>query len=50
MIPTVSLETRDKSAFRDVNRTRISGMDDFYDRLAPLYDLIFVDWDASMEQ
>jgi 2-polyprenyl-3-methyl-5-hydroxy-6-metoxy-1,4-benzoquinol methylase len=25
-------------------------MDDFYDRLAPLYDLIFVDWDASMEQ
>jgi SAM-dependent methyltransferase len=25
-------------------------MDDFYDRLALLYDLIFVDWDASMEQ
>jgi 2-polyprenyl-3-methyl-5-hydroxy-6-metoxy-1,4-benzoquinol methylase len=25
-------------------------MDDFYDRLAPLYDLIFLDWDASMEQ
>ena len=25
-------------------------MDDFYDRLAPLYDLIFPDWDASMEQ
>jgi SAM-dependent methyltransferase len=25
-------------------------MDDFYDRLAPLYDLIFFDWDASMEQ
>ena len=25
-------------------------MDYFYDRLAPLYDLIFLDWDASMEQ
>ena len=25
-------------------------MDDYYDRLAPLYDLIFLDWDASMEQ
>jgi SAM-dependent methyltransferase len=25
-------------------------MDDFYDRLAPLYDLIFLDWDASMGQ
>jgi hypothetical protein len=25
-------------------------MDDFYDRPAPLYDLIFLDWDASMEQ
>jgi SAM-dependent methyltransferase len=25
-------------------------MDDFYDRLAPLYDLIFPDWDASMER
>jgi SAM-dependent methyltransferase len=25
-------------------------MDDFYDRLAPLYDLIFLDWDTSMEQ
>src|SRR3954447_12286902 len=25
-------------------------MDDFYDRLAPLYDLIFLDWGASMEQ
>jgi ubiquinone/menaquinone biosynthesis C-methylase UbiE len=25
-------------------------MDDFYVRLAPLYDLIFLDWDASMEQ
>ena len=25
-------------------------MDDFYDRLAQLYDLIFVDWDATMEQ
>jgi SAM-dependent methyltransferase len=25
-------------------------MDDFYDRLAPLYDLIFLDWDASMDQ
>ena len=25
-------------------------MDDFYDRLTPLYDLIFADWDASMEQ
>jgi SAM-dependent methyltransferase len=25
-------------------------MDDFYDRLAPLYDLIFPDWDASIER
>jgi SAM-dependent methyltransferase len=25
-------------------------MDEFYDRLAPFYDLIFLDWDASMEQ
>jgi SAM-dependent methyltransferase len=25
-------------------------MDDFYDRLAPLHDLIFVDWDASMDR
>ena len=25
-------------------------MDDFYDRLAPLYDMIFLDWDAGMEQ
>jgi hypothetical protein len=25
-------------------------MDNFYDRLAPLYDLILLDWDASMEQ
>jgi SAM-dependent methyltransferase len=25
-------------------------MDDFYDRLAPLYHLIFPDWDASIEQ
>lgn len=24
-------------------------MDDFYDRLAPLYDLIFLDWEASIE-
>src|SRR3954454_7114115 len=29
---------------------RAIGMDDFYDRLAPLYDLIFPDWDASMER
>jgi hypothetical protein len=25
-------------------------MDDFCDRPAPLYDLIFLDWDASMEK
>jgi SAM-dependent methyltransferase len=25
-------------------------MDDFYDRLAPLYHLIFTDWDASIER
>jgi len=25
-------------------------MEDFYDRLAPLYDLIFPDWDASIER
>ncbi len=25
-------------------------MDDFYDRLAPFYDLIFLDWDATMER
>jgi SAM-dependent methyltransferase len=25
-------------------------MDDFYDRMAPLYDLIFPDWDASIER
>ncbi len=25
-------------------------MDDFYDRLAPFYDLIFPDWDASIER
>jgi SAM-dependent methyltransferase len=25
-------------------------MHDFYDRLAPLYDLIFLNWDVSMEQ
>jgi SAM-dependent methyltransferase len=25
-------------------------MDDFYDRMAPLYDLIFLDWDVSMER
>src|SRR5437868_2700979 len=25
-------------------------MDDFYNRLAPLYDLIFPDWDASIER
>ena len=25
-------------------------MDDFYDRLTPLYDLIFLDWDASIVQ
>jgi SAM-dependent methyltransferase len=25
-------------------------MDDFYDRMAPLYDLIFPDWDVSIER
>jgi SAM-dependent methyltransferase len=25
-------------------------MDDFYDRLAPFYDLIFPDWDSSIER
>src|SRR3954454_10311057 len=29
---------------------RATGMDEFYDRLAPLYDLIFPDWDASIER
>src|SRR4051794_11934033 len=29
---------------------RATGMDDFYDRLAPLYHLIFPDWDASIER
>src|SRR4051794_13174242 len=36
--------------FRASASRRVIGMDDFYDRMAPLYDLIFPDWDASIER
>ena len=29
---------------------RVAQMTDFYDELAPLYHLIFQDWDASVER
>src|SRR4051812_18880227 len=44
------IEPHPSSDGASVFPNRATGMDDFYDRLAPLYDLIFPDWDASIER